>query len=119
MERKDLEQVILKTIIFLVIGVLIVMHFDLAVKGILLLIGFMSPMLLGFAIAFVINVILVRLEKIYFPKTKNRFLIESRRPVCILLALLIIILAIAFVIVMVIPELVDAVTLITKEISDS
>lgn len=119
MERKDLEQIILKTIIFLVVGVLIVMHFDLAIQGLLILIGFMSPMLLGFAIAFVINVILVRLEKIYFPKTKNRFIQKSRRPVCILLALLIILLVIAFVIVMVIPELIDAVTLITKEISDS
>lgn len=119
MERKDLERVILKAIIFLVIAALIVMHFDLAIKGLIALIGFMSPMLLGFAIAFVINIILVRLEKIYFPKTTNRFLIKSRRPICITLSLFIILAAIAFVIAMVIPELIDAFTLLSKEIAQS
>lgn len=119
MERKDLERVILKAIIFLVIAALIVMHFDLAIKGLIALIGFMSPMLLGFAIAFVINIILVRLEKIYFPHATNAFLVKSRRPVCITLSLLIILAAIAFVIAMVIPELIDAFTLLSKEIADS
>lgn len=119
MERKELERVILKTIILLVIGVLVIMNFDLAIKGISLLIGFMSPMILGFAIAFVINVILSRFEKIYFPNTKNRFLQKSRRPVCIILSLLFIILVIAFVIILVIPELWDAIMLLKDEISSS
>lgn len=119
MERKDLERTILKSIIFLVIAALIVMHFDIALKGLFSLIGFMSPMILGFAIAFVINIILVRLERIYFPHAKNRFLIKSRRPVCIILSLLIILAAIAFVIAMVIPELINAFTLLSKEIVES
>lgn len=119
MERKDLERIILKTIIFLIIGALIVLHFDLAIQGIFALIGFMSPILLGFAIAFVINIILIRLEKIYFPHAKNKFLIKSRRPVCIILSLLIILAVIAFVIIMVIPELIDAFTLLAHEISNS
>lgn len=119
MERKDWEKIILKTIIFLTLAVLIILHFDLAISGISALVGFMSPILLGFAIAFVINVILVRLEKIYFPNTRNRFLNKSRRPVCITLALLIILAVIAFVIAMVIPELVNAFTILAKEIPES
>ena len=119
MERKDLERLILKTILFLIIAVLIIMHFDLAVQGLFVLIGFMSPMLLGFAIAFVINIILTRLERIYFPNTKNRFLIKSRRPVCILLSLLIILAVIAFVVAMVVPELIGAFRLLSKEIAAS
>lgn len=119
MERKDWEKIIFKTIIILTLAVLIILHFDLALTGISALIGFMSPIILGFAIAFVINVILVRLERIYFPKTENRFLIKSRRPVCIILALLIILAAIAFVFAMVIPELVNAFTILAKEIPES
>lgn len=119
MDRKELERVILKTILFLMIAVLIIMHFDLAVQGLFMLIGFTSPVLFGFAIAFVINIIMVRLEKIYFPKAKNAFLVKSRRPVCITLSLLIILLVITAVGFIVIPELISAFTLLTKEISSS
>ncbi|MCM1494843.1 MAG: AI-2E family transporter [Bacteroides sp.] len=119
MERKELERIILKTIIYLIIAVLIILHFDFAISILMSLIGFMSPILLGFAIAFVINIILVRLEKVYFPNAKNKFLMKSRRPVCIVLSLLIILAAIAFVMIMVIPELIDAFTLLAHEISDS
>lgn len=119
MERKDWEKIIIKTIVSLTIAILIILHFDLAIKGISALVGFMSPIILGFVVAFVINVILIRLEKIYFPHTNNRFLKKSRRPVCIALALLIILAVIAFVIAMVIPELINAFSILAKEIQAS
>ncbi len=119
MDRKELDRVILKTILLLVIAVLIIMHFDAAMQGLVVLIGFMSPIFLGFAIAFVINIIMVRLEKIYFPKAKNAFLVKSRRPVCIFLSLLIILLVIACVCIIVIPELIGAFTLLSHELSSS
>lgn len=119
MERKDWEKIIIRTIVSLTIAILIILHFDLAIKGILALVGFMSPIILGFVVAFVINVILIRLEKIYFPHTNNRFLKKSRRPVCIALALLIILAVIAFVIAMVIPELINAFSILAKEIPAS
>lgn len=119
MEQKELERIILKTIIYLIIAVLIILHFDFAISALISLIGFVSPVLLGFAIAFVINIILIRLEKIYFPNAKNKFLIKSRRPVCIVLSLLIILAVIAFIMIMVIPELINAFTLLAHEISSS
>lgn len=119
MERKDWEKIIIKTIVGLTIAILIILHFDLAIKGISALVGFMSPIIFGFVVAFVINVILIRLEKIYFPHTNNRFLKKSRRPVCIALALLIILAVIAFVIAMVIPELINAFSILAKEIPAS
>lgn len=119
MERKDWEKIIIKTIVGLTIAILIILHFDLAIKGISALVGFMSPIILGFVVAFVINVILIRLEKIYFPHTNNWFLKKSRRPVCIALALLIILAVIAFVIAMVIPELINAFSILAKEIPAS
>lgn len=119
MERKEWEKIIIKTIVSLTIAILIILHFDLAIKGISALVGFMSPIILGFVVAFVINVILIRLEKIYFPHTNNRFLKKSRRPVCIALALLIILAVIAFVIAMVIPELINAFSILAKEIPAS
>ena len=41
------------------------------------------PLILGVAVAYVINIIMVRVERIYFPKTKNRFVAASRRGVSI------------------------------------
>lgn len=77
------------------------------------------PLVLGVVIAYIMSLILKPLEKIYFPKTKNKILIKSRRPVCILVSFLIIILVIALVLLMVIPEIVASATLIGREIPDA
>ena len=41
------------------------------------------PLVLGVIIAYIMSLILKPLEKIYFPKAKNKILIKSRRPICI------------------------------------
>lgn len=76
------------------------------------------PLVLGVIIAYIMSLILKPLEKIYFPKAKNKILIKSRRPICILLSFLIIVLVIALVLLMVIPEIVASATLIGREIPD-
>ena len=76
------------------------------------------PLILGVVIAYIMSIILKPLERIYFPKAKNKLLIKSRRPVCILLSFLIIVLVIALVLLMVIPEIIASATLIGREIPD-
>ncbi|HIT84666.1 MAG TPA: AI-2E family transporter [Candidatus Ornithomonoglobus intestinigallinarum] len=76
------------------------------------------PLVLGLIIAYIMSLILKPLEKIYFPKARNKILIKSRRPVCVLLSFLIICLVIALVLVMVVPEIIASSRLIAREIPE-
>jgi predicted PurR-regulated permease PerM len=75
-----------------------------------------SPLVLGLAIGYVLNILMKKLEKIYFPKSNNEIINESRRIVCILLSILIIIGIIGIVALIVIPEFVNAVSVIVSAI---
>lgn len=80
------------------------------------LLGVLSPLITGCIIAFVLNLLMKRLESWYFPHSQNQFVIKSRRPVCIFLSMLTWALILALICTLVIPELVSSFTLIGKEI---
>lgn len=65
-----------------------------------------APLLVGCVIAYVLNILLKRIERFWFPGTKRKFLIKLRRPVCILLSFLALVLIMAGVVYLVVPELV-------------
>lgn len=70
------------------------------------------PLVLGAAMAYILNIIMSRLEKIYFPQSRNKYVNGTRRFVCIFLSIFLIILLIFMIFRLVIPELVDTITLI-------
>lgn len=72
------------------------------------------PLVWGVLIAFVLNIIVKRFEKIYFPSTENGWKHTSRRPVCVVLAILTILLAIFLVGYMAIPQLVHSLGIIVQ-----
>lgn len=80
------------------------------------LLGVLSPLITGCIIAFVLNLLMKRLESWYFPHSQNQFVIKSRRPVCIFLSILTWALILALICTLVIPELVSSFALIGKEI---
>ena len=75
-----------------------------------------SPLITGCIIAYVLNILLERIEILYFPGTKSGLLIKSRRPVCILLSLLVLLLILFLVSRLVVPELRSSIRLITAEV---
>ena len=75
-----------------------------------------APLLVGCVIAYVLNILLKRIERFWFPGTKRKFLIKLRRPVCILLSFLALVLIMAGVVYLVVPELVSSIRLVTDEI---
>lgn len=85
-------------------------------KILLLMLGALKPMILGCVIAYIFNIILVSFEKRYFPKIKNGFINYSRRPVCLVLSFLIAIGIIILVLHIIIPELINAVSLLIEKI---
>lgn len=70
------------------------------------------PLISGLCIAYVLNILMKKLEKVYFPKTKNKYIMQSKRGVCILLSILLILGIVIILALIVIPQVVNAVSVI-------
>lgn len=95
---------------------LFVKYFEEILGAVRLAFGAAAPLFLGCAAAYVLNILLKRIEKIYFPGKTGGFAAKSRRPVCIVLSLLLLVLILALIMKLVVPELISCIRLITDEI---
>jgi len=96
--------------------VLLIIHFSQILGLLQLVIGAAAPLVAGCIIAYILNILLRKVERWYFPGSKSAFIQKSRRPVCILLSILILIVAVFLICNLVIPELISSFKLIGKEI---
>lgn len=103
-----------KTIVFIGFILLIVLNFNVVLNMFRTIYAVISPLLLGAIIAFILNILVVTYEKIYFPKSKSKLVKQSRRGVCILLSILTIILVVIFFLNIVIPQIAKFVSLLIK-----
>ncbi len=106
----------LKYGITVAILVLIVMNFPTVIGGVNTLLSVAYPLTLGCVIAYILNILMVRLEKIYFPKSKKKIVIKTRRAVCMVLSLTLLVLIVIFVMYLVIPQVVDCFVVISKDV---
>ncbi len=81
-----------------------------------LIISAVTPLVLGMVIAYMVNIIMSGYEKIYFPKAKSKALVKSRRPVCLVAALLTIIAIIVLIVALIVPELIKAIKLLIEKL---
>ena len=77
------------------------------------------PLILGCVFAYVLNILMVRLEKIYFPKSEHPIILKSRRPVCLLLSLTLLVFIVLFVLGLVVPEVVNCCVIISKDVPEA
>ena len=91
-------------------------NLSIAVKGVSLLLSALFPLLLGCVLAYLFNIILNGFEKKYFPKSEKKSVKLTRRPVCVALSFLIVLLLITLIINIVFPELIRAVKLVSMKI---
>lgn len=103
-----------KTIVFIGLILLIVLNFKDVLNIFRTVYTVISPLLLGAIIAFILNILVVTYEKIYFPKSKSKLVKKSRRVVCILLSILTIILVLIFFLNIVIPQIAQFISLLIK-----
>ncbi len=106
----------LKYGITVAILVLIVMNFPAVVGGVNTLLSVAYPLTLGCVIAYILNILMVRLEKLYFPKSKKKIVTKTRRAVCMILSLTLLVLIVIFVMYLVIPQVVDCFVVISKDV---
>ena len=74
------------------------------------------PLLLGGALAYVLNLIMRSYEKRFFPRSTNPKVAKLRRPVCLLLAILSLLAIITVIVWLILPQLVDCVELLIAQL---
>lgn len=70
----------------------------------------LSPVFMGCLMAFILNILVTQWEKIYFPKTNNKYIIKTKRGICIILSLFSITLVLLLVSKLVIPRIQESVS---------
>ncbi len=83
------------------------------------LVGAAAPLIIGCVIAYFINLLMRFYERHYFTKSKKPAAHRSRRPVCMLAAIITFVAVIALVIILVLPQLISCVQLILAELPDA
>ncbi len=100
-----------------IFGLFLCMYYWGAISGfIITAVSAATPVIAGFAIAYVLNILMSFYESHYFKKLSHKkFVQKSRRPVCLTGAILTLVAIVGLVILLVVPKLVECVTfLITK-----
>ncbi len=93
-----------------------VIHIEFMIGAAVFLWKIAKPLIVGAALAYILEIIIKRLEKIFFPRTRNKWLANSRRFLCILLSILLVVFFLTLIIAIVIPGLAEAVTLLAQEL---
>lgn len=80
------------------------------------ILGAAAPIIIGFVIAYLVNIIMNFYERHYFIKSKKKFVIKSRRPVCMIGAFLTVLAVIALVVGLVVPEFISCIQVLIEKL---
>ena len=72
----------------------------------------MTPLIIGGIIAYIVNILMSRYEKGFFPKNKTKAISKIRRPLCMILAFLTVIVVLSAVVWLIVPQLISCIQLI-------
>lgn len=114
MGQGKMDKRIIKYFLLAAVLVLAVIRFDKLLGFAGRLWSIVVPLVLGAVMAYVLNIIMKVLEKWYFPKSKSKLVKATRRIVCIFLSIFLILLIAFLIFRLVIPELVDTISLIWR-----
>lgn len=99
--------------------ILTVINWSYLVQAVSMIWSVIFPLILGGMIAFVLNILMTWLEKYLYPNAKNKYLKASRRPVAIILAILVVCLVIAATVVIVLPQLASAIMTLIEVVPET
>ncbi|MGN0334773.1 MAG: AI-2E family transporter [Lachnospiraceae bacterium] len=84
-----------------------------------LLIGACTPLLTGFIIAYLVNILMSFYERHFFTNQKNDILKKIRRPFCMISAFFTLILIVMLIFIMIIPQLADCIRLLFRVVPET
>lgn len=71
----------------------------------------MKPLIIGGIIAYIVNILMSRYEKWFFPKKNTKAISKMRRPLCMVFAFLTVIVVLAAVVWLIVPQLISCIQL--------
>lgn len=89
----------------LILACLLIKYFSTAVLFFAHIIDACYALILGAVFAYILNIVMKKYEKIYFPKSTKRIVIKTKRSVCIVLSIFTVLAIIIGIIIIVIPEI--------------
>ena len=116
MEKRKMDPRIVKYFLLAAVLVLGIRYFNVLLGGAGDLWSIASPLIAGCAVAYVLNIVMRKLEELYFPNSGSRLAKRTRRPVCIVLSLVLIAAVIYLILRLVVPELIKAFAIIGQSI---
>ncbi len=114
MGKGKMDKRIIKYFLVAAVLVLAVTRFDKLLGFAGRLWGIVIPLIMGAVMAYVLNLIMKKKKKWYFPKSKSKLVKATRRIVCIFLSIFLILLIGFLIFRLVIPELVDTISMIWR-----
>lgn len=81
--------------------------------------GAATPLFIGAAAAYVVNILMSFYERRFFGKTKNKKLLKIKRPLCMIIAFITLVAVLAIVIWLVLPQFVSAIMLVVDYIPEA
>ena len=81
--------------------------------------GAATPLFIGAAAAYVVNILMSFYERRFFGKTKNKKLLKIKRPLCMIIAFITLVAVLAIVVWLVLPQFVSAIMLVVDYIPDA
>ena len=105
-----------KYIVCITVAVLIVTRFDKIISWADNLFNIAFPLIIGCFMAYIINIVMKALEKNWFPEETGRRMARMKRPICLFASIFIIVGALILIVWIVLPELINASSVIGKEI---
>ena len=82
-------------------------------------VGAAAPLLIGCVVAYPLNILMYRYETWYFPRSGKKFFRVTRRPVCMVAAILTLLAVVAGVMILIIPQLISCVQVIFAELPEA
>lgn len=95
---------------------LLVLNIQAPLGIVTLLFGASAPLIVGCALAYVLNLLLVRIEAVWFPHSRSKLIIRTRRGVCILLSILCLVAIVTAVVQLVLPEFLSSIQMIARDL---
>lgn len=116
LNKKGIDRRIVIYIIITAAAILGVKNFEAIIKAAGIALNVLKPLLLGAVIAYILNIIMKKIERVYFPKSDNRLVKGSRRIVSILLSMFSIVVIFMLIVRLILPEIIDALSIIGNSV---
>lgn len=81
-----------------------------------LILGTVQPLLFGCVLAYILNIFMKKLEKLYFPRREEAWVVRTRRPVCVSVSIVSVLLLTVFFVGMIIPALGECIHILTRDL---